>query len=59
MVEHNIEIKNFNTMKQTPRRIPFYLQREVDKVIEEMRHQGVIEESFSPWTSPAVLIKKR
>jgi len=24
-----------------------------------MKYQGVIEESFSPWVSPAVLVKKK
>jgi len=28
-------------------------------LIEEMRQQGVIEESYNPWVSPAVLIKKK
>jgi len=59
MVEHNIEIENSNPIKQTLRRIPFHLRREVNKVIEEMRHQGVIEELCNPWTSPAVLVKKK
>jgi len=49
---------NIILIKQTPRRIPSYLRREVDKIIEEMRHQGVIEKSCSPWTS-AVLVKKK
>jgi len=35
------------------------LREEVDKIIEEIRQQGVIEESCSPWVSPAVLIKKK
>jgi len=59
MVEHNIEIESFNPIKQAPRRILFYLRKEVDKIIEEMRQQGVIEESCSPWISSALLIKKK
>jgi len=45
MVEHNIEIERFNPIKQASRRIPFHLRKEIDKVIEEMRQQEVIEES--------------
>jgi len=37
MVEHKIEIESSGPIKQAPRRIPFHLRKEVDKVIEEMR----------------------
>jgi len=57
-VEHSIEIEGLSPIKQTPRRIPFHLRKEVDNLIEEMRQQGVIEEC-SPWISPAVLVKKK
>jgi len=46
-------------IKQVPRRIPFQMREEVNKIIEDMRKQGVIEESQSPWMSPAVLVKKK
>lgn len=43
-----------------PRRVPFHLRTEVNKVIEEMKEQGLmVEESSSPWVSPAVMVKKR
>lgn len=32
---------------------------EVDEIIKEMRSQGVIEESYSPLVSPAVLVRKK
>jgi len=50
-MEHTIhsKIKDSNLIKQTPRRILFHLQKEVDKIIAEMRQQGVIEESCNPW----------
>ncbi|KAM0724690.1 Retrovirus-related Pol polyprotein from transposon 17.6 [Formica fusca] len=35
------------------------MRNEVDKVIEEMKSQGVIEESQSPWVSPVVLVRKK
>jgi len=59
MVEHRIEIENSGPIKQVPRRIPFHLQKDIDKEIEEMKRQGVIEESNSPWVSPAVIVKKK
>jgi len=59
MVEHKIEIENSGPIKQAPRRIPFHLRKDVDIEIEEMKRQGVIEESNSPWVSPAVIVKKK
>jgi len=35
------------------------MREKVNKIIEDMRKQGVIEESQSPWMSPAVLVKKK
>jgi len=35
------------------------MREEVNKIIEDMRKQGVIEESQSPWILSAVLVKKK
>jgi len=35
------------------------MRGEVEKILEEMKQQRVIEKSYSPWISPAVLIKKK
>jgi len=35
------------------------MREEVNKIIKDMRDQGVIEESKSLWMSPAVLVKKK
>jgi len=35
------------------------MREEVNKIIKDMRDQGVIEESKSSWMSPAVLVKKK
>src|SRR5580765_2349779 len=35
------------------------MREEVDKILEDMSSQGVIEESQSPWVSPAVMVKKK
>jgi len=58
-VEHIIEIEDSNPIKQAPCRIPFHLRKEVDRIIKKMRQQRVIEESYSPWASPAVLVTKK
>lgn len=59
MVEHEINLSDVHPIKQAPRRIPISMRKEVNKIIEEMRSQRVIEESQSPWVSPAVLVKKK
>ena len=45
-------------MQSPPRRIPLQMQMEVNEIIKDMKDQGVIDESTSPWTSPMILIKK-
>mgnify|MGYP002716422899 CR=1 FL=1 len=56
---HVINVKDSLPIKQVPRRIPIQMRGEVNKIIEEMRAQGVIEESQGPWMSPAVLVRKK
>ncbi|KMQ87964.1 krab-a domain-containing protein, partial [Lasius niger] len=55
LIEHEINLTDCRPIKQAPRRIPISMRGEVNKNIEEMKTQGVIEESQSPWVSPAVL----
>jgi len=35
------------------------MREEVNKIIEDMKKQGIIEKSQSPWISRAVLVKKK
>ncbi|KMQ84394.1 krab-a domain-containing protein, partial [Lasius niger] len=59
VLEHDIKVTDSKPIKQAPRRVPIYLREEVDRIIKEMKSQGVIEESRSPWVSPVVLVKKK
>jgi len=59
ILEHKIILKDSNPIKQAPRRIPLKMREEVDNIVEDMKRQGVIEESQSPWVSPAVMVKKK
>ena len=59
VVKHCIDLSDSRPIKQIPRRIPQVMRGEVEKIIEEMKLQGVIEESHSPWVSPAVMVKKK
>lgn len=58
-MEHKIDLNDSQPIKQVPRRIPLHLRSEAEKMIGEMKRQGVIEESRSPWMSLAVMIKKK
>jgi len=46
MREHEINMKDSLPIK--PHRVPFHKRAKVNEIIEEMREQGVIEESVSP-----------
>ena len=42
-----------------PRRIPANYRLEVEKQIQIMLKEGIIEESSSPWSVPAVFVHKK
>ena len=41
-----------------PRRVPAHYREEVERQIDVMLEQGIIEESSSPWMAPAVFVRK-
>jgi len=59
IIEHKINLKDSNPIKQAPQRIPLRMRKEIDNIVEDMKRQGMIEESQSPWVSPAVMVKKK
>ena len=46
-------------VKVPPRRIPANYRVEVEEQIQAMLEEGIIEESSSPWMSPAVFVRKK
>ena len=46
-------------VKVPPRRIPAHYKEEVEKQIQHMSDNHIIEESTSPWMAPAVFVKKK
>lgn len=48
VLKHEIDIKDSFPIKQVPRRVSLHMRGEVNKIIKDMKEQGVIEESQSP-----------
>ncbi|KAL6258145.1 hypothetical protein P5V15_010076 [Pogonomyrmex californicus] len=48
VLQHKIELIDSCPIKQAPRRIPIHMRSEVEKIMEDMKEQEVIEESLSP-----------
>ena len=59
LVKHRINTGTAAPVRQPPRRFPFAKREEADKAIAEMKDDGIIEPSASPWSSPVVLVKKK
>ena len=55
---HNIPTKG-SAIRVPPRRVPAHYRSEVERQIDDMLNQGVIEESSSPWMAPAVFVPKK
>ena len=56
---HKVDTGDAHPIRQYPRRLPYHYRDEVDKQVQEMLSQGVVEPSTSPWASPIVLVKKK
>ena len=56
---HKIDVGDATPIKQPARRVPLKQREEVNVLLEEMRSQGVIEPSQSPWSSPVALVQKK
>ena len=55
---HNIPTKG-SAIRVLPRCVPTHYRSEVERQIDDMLNQGVIEESSSPWMAPAVFVLKK
>ena len=59
LVEHRIEIGTSCPVKLPPYRLPQAYRESVQKEIQEMLEQDIIEPSSSEWAAPIVLVKKK
>ncbi|XP_057376543.1 uncharacterized protein LOC130697744 [Daphnia carinata] len=57
-VEHHIDTGNACPVKSAPYRVSAFERQIIAEKVEEMLEDGVVEESFSPWSSPVVLVRK-
>ena len=58
LVEHSIQVQG-PAIRQPFRRQPPGHRAEEQRQVEEMYEQGIISPSRSPWSSPAVLVRKK
>jgi transposase InsO family protein len=59
IVTHKIDTGNARPIKQKVRLPPVQMQDEVDKEIDKLLANGVIEPSTSAWSSPVVAVRKK
>ena len=58
-VEHSIDTRDTQPIKQRPYRIPVHLHHVVDQQVEEMLARGLVRPSNSPWSSPSALAPQK
>jgi hypothetical protein len=59
VVEHQIILENTRPIRRPPYRTPFALRDEMKAQVENMLAKGIIGESSSPWSAPAILVAKK
>jgi transposase InsO family protein len=59
MAEHAIEVGDANPIHQRAYKSAWRERAIIQKQVDQMLRQGVIEPSESPWSSPVVLVKKK
>ena len=60
LVAHSIEIlADTRPVKQAPRRQGPEREAEIERQIQKLQQQGVIEPCYEAWSSPVVLVKKK
>jgi hypothetical protein len=58
-VEHQIVLDTGDPPRMRPYQVPTWKALEMERQVDEMLTQGVIEPSSSPWASPVVLALKK
>ena len=58
-IKHGIDVQGSLPIKQTYRRFPQPLTREIGIEVEKLLDKGIIETSSSPWAAPLVPVRKK
>ena len=59
LIKHCIDTGSHPPIKQQPYRTPIIRRAVVSRMVDNMREQGIIKPSVSPWASPIVLVPKK
>jgi hypothetical protein len=59
IIEHQIIVDNVPPIRRPQYQTPYALREEMRAQIETMLDKGVIRESNSPWSAPAILVPKK
>ena len=59
IIKHRISVDNTRPIKQAMCRVSVHMQDEVDRQIDLMLDNDIIQPSASPWVSAIVLVKKK
>jgi hypothetical protein len=56
--DHHILLKSSQPINVRSYRYPYFQKAEIEKLIREMLHSGVIRQSHSPFSTPILLVRK-
>ena len=59
IITTSIDIGDAQPIRQPPSRMLFVIRGDVAKHLRDMQHNGVIQPSSSPWSSPVVVVRKK
>ena len=59
IVQHVIHTGDHSPIRHKPYRVPVVYREKISQMISDMKEQGVIRPSHSPWASPVVLVPKK
>jgi len=59
VLEHDIDTRDAEPIRQSPRRPPLSARQAEEDILNEMLKTGVIEQSNSPWSSPVCMVRKK